>query len=84
MEKTVNKTAIVTGAARRLGRAIAEDLARNGFKVAIHANNSLEEAEALAASLRTEGHEAVAIGADLRDIGEPAVLSNAPQRYLAP
>ncbi|WP_084367611.1 SDR family oxidoreductase [Rhizobium sp. RU36D] len=84
MEKTVVKTALVTGAARRLGRAIAEDLARNGFKVAIHANKSVDQAEALAASLRAEGHEAVAIGADLRDAGATATLVERTKAALGP
>ena len=54
------KTALVTGAAKRLGRAIAEDLAAHGFAVAIHANTSLAEAEALAAAIRAKGGRAVA------------------------
>ena len=48
-------TALVTGAAKRIGRAIAEDLAANGFAVVIHANRSFEAAEALAAELKDGG-----------------------------
>lgn len=46
------KTALVTGSSKRLGGAIAQDLAAHGFALAIHANRSLEEAEALAASIQ--------------------------------
>ncbi|MFD1746134.1 SDR family oxidoreductase [Rhizobium helianthi] len=61
------RTVLVTGGARRMGRAICEDLARHGYSVAIHANGSLAEAEALAESLRRDGHRAVALQADLLD-----------------
>jgi pteridine reductase len=49
--RQVEKTALVTGAARRIGRAIVEDLHKAGFKVAIHCHNSLAEAESLASHL---------------------------------
>ena len=42
------QTALITGAARRIGRAIALDLAAHGWRVAIHYRNSRDEAEALA------------------------------------
>ena len=61
----VKGTALITGAAKRIGRAIAEDLAANGYAVAIHANSSFAEAEALAGSLRDSGADAFAIQADL-------------------
>lgn len=63
----VLKTALVTGGAKRIGRAIVEDLARNGFAVAIHANGSLDEARALSASLAAEGATTVVVQADLAD-----------------
>ena len=44
------KTALVTGGARRIGKAIVEDLAAHGFAVAIHCNRSREDADALAAT----------------------------------
>ncbi|MCF3641526.1 SDR family oxidoreductase [Rhizobium sp. TRM95111] len=61
------KTALVTGAARRIGRAIAEDLAASGFAVAIHANTSLAEAESLSAALNARGARTVALACDLSD-----------------
>ncbi|MQX47188.1 SDR family oxidoreductase [Sinorhizobium medicae] len=68
MKRTL-KAALVTGGARRIGRAIVEDLATHGFAVAIHANGSFAEAEALAASLRGSGARAIALRADLTEIG---------------
>lgn len=68
MDRTRLKTALVTGAARRIGRAIVEDLAREGFAVAVHAHESIAEAETLAASLRDRGGHAVAVEAELSDV----------------
>ena len=67
------KTALITGASRRIGRAIALDLARSGFAVAVHYRNSKPEAEALADEIRQLGVKAVAINADLSkfdDLGQ--------------
>ena len=50
-----NGTVLVTGAGRRIGKAIATDLAAHGYHVAIHANHSGAEAEAVAASIRDAG-----------------------------
>lgn len=47
----MNKVALVTGAGRRIGADIARRLAREGYRVALVANGSLEAAEALAAEL---------------------------------
>lgn len=72
------KVALVTGGARRIGRAIVEDLAANGWAVAIHANRSREEADRLAASIHTGGGRATVVVADLEDIeGLPSVLADA-------
>lgn len=65
--KTPLKTALVTGGARRVGKAIVEDLAAHGFAVAIHANTSLDDAEAVASTVRKNGGRAVAVHADLLD-----------------
>ncbi|MFB2551156.1 SDR family oxidoreductase [Ensifer soli] len=78
------KTALVTGGARRIGRAIVEDLAAHGFAVAIHAHRSLDEAEALAATLRRSGATAVALAADLADPDACARLLPAAAAALGP
>lgn len=59
--------AIVTGAARRIGRAIAEDLAAHGWAVAIHYNRSRNDAEALAGAIESAGGRAALVQAELRD-----------------
>jgi NAD(P)-dependent dehydrogenase (short-subunit alcohol dehydrogenase family) len=58
---------LVTGAARRLGRAIALDLAAHGFDIALHYRGSQREAEATAAEARTLGARADCFAADLAD-----------------
>jgi len=58
---------LVTGAARRLGRAIALDLAAHGWDVALHHHRSQADAEATAAALRTSGARAETFAADLAD-----------------
>lgn len=59
--------ALVTGAARRLGREIALDLARHGFDLAVHCRQSRNEAETTAAELRALGARAHVFAADLSD-----------------
>jgi NAD(P)-dependent dehydrogenase (short-subunit alcohol dehydrogenase family) len=57
--------ALITGAARRIGRAIALDLAARGFDVAIHYRNSCNAAESTASAIATLGARAVALPGDL-------------------
>lgn len=64
------KTALVTGGAKRIGRAIVEDLAAHGFAVAIHTRHSSAEAETLAAELRQKGAKATVLCCNLFDIEE--------------
>jgi NAD(P)-dependent dehydrogenase (short-subunit alcohol dehydrogenase family) len=59
------KRALVTGAARRLGRAMALALAGRGYDVAVHYDRSEAEAEATVAEIRAMGRRAVALQADL-------------------
>ena len=62
--------ALVTGGARRIGRAIVEDLAKNGWAVAIHYRSSAEDAEKLAAEIVAAGGKAAALKCDLGDLDE--------------
>jgi NAD(P)-dependent dehydrogenase (short-subunit alcohol dehydrogenase family) len=59
--------ALVTGAARRLGRAMALALAEDGHDVAVHYSTSAAEAEDTAAAIRALGRRAVTLQADLLD-----------------
>lgn len=57
--------ALVTGAGKRLGRAMALKLAADGYDVAVHYNSSADEAEAVATIIRRMGRQAVVLQADL-------------------
>lgn len=61
------KTALITGAAKRVGRAIALELAAAGCDVAIHYNTSVGEAHSLQDEISSLGRRASVIQADLRD-----------------
>jgi 3-oxoacyl-[acyl-carrier protein] reductase len=59
------RVALVTGASRGIGRAIAETLASGGHRVVVNFLQAEDEAGAVAATIRRAGGEAVAIGADV-------------------
>ncbi len=61
------KVALVTGAAKRVGRAIALDLAKRGAHLVIHYNTSRREGEATAAAVRRLRRRALTVQADLTD-----------------
>jgi 3-oxoacyl-[acyl-carrier protein] reductase len=60
-----NKTALVTGASRGIGRATAAALARAGAHVLVHYGRSAQEAESLVSEIQAKGGHANAISADL-------------------
>jgi 3-oxoacyl-[acyl-carrier protein] reductase len=70
-----NKTALVTGASRGIGRATAAALARAGAHVLVHYGRSMREAESLVAEIRTNGGRANAISADLGTPNGAALLA---------
>lgn len=80
----IPRAALVTGAARRLGRAMALALADAGFAVAVHSNASREAAEATCAEIRRLGREAVLLHADLGREAEVEGLLPAAQAALGP
>lgn len=71
---SVPKTALVTGGAKRIGRAIALDLAAHGWAVAVHYGRSRQEADAVVAEIRKAGGAAAAVKADLSVEAETAAL----------
>lgn len=77
-------TALVTGGARRIGRAIVEDLSRNGFAVAIHCRSSVDVAEALATEINQQGGRAVVVVADLADLDAARALPAMAAEALGP
>lgn len=61
------RAALVTGAGRRVGAAIARALGAQGMRVGVHFHESPDGAEATCVAIREAGGEAVALRADLRD-----------------
>jgi pteridine reductase len=64
-----NKIALVTGGARRIGKAIAMALARSGARVIITYHTSVEEAAITVAAIERSGGQASAVPCDQRDLG---------------
>lgn len=73
--KLLDKAALITGG-KRIGAAIAMDLAQRGMNVALSYNRSKEEAEEVEAAVRAAGRQAVAIRADLSHGAECERLVN--------
>ncbi|MEO8651460.1 MAG: SDR family oxidoreductase [Hyphomicrobiaceae bacterium] len=67
-------TALITGAGRRIGKAIALDLARHGWQVGVHYASSRAEAEGVVGEIRAIGARAIALSADLADATAAAAL----------
>ena len=65
--RNIARLALITGSARRIGATIALALARAGYAVVLHANNSREDAERLAAAIKGAGGRASVVLADLAD-----------------
>jgi NAD(P)-dependent dehydrogenase (short-subunit alcohol dehydrogenase family) len=78
------RAALVTGAAKRIGRAIAEALADDGWAVAVHHHDSAEEAAALVAAIAARGGRAVALKADLAKEAETVALVGRAADALGP
>lgn len=64
------KVAIVTGGTRGIGRAIAEDLAKNGADVAINYRSSADEAVKFVQQLETMGRKGLAVQADVASFAD--------------
>lgn len=84
MTETAKQTVLVTGGAKRLGRAIVLDLARHGFNVAIHYNTSEREARATAADAEAQGVKTAIVRADLSSEKEVQSVVAAATAALGP
>jgi pteridine reductase len=76
------RVALVTGGAARVGAVIVREFAARGYRVAIHANRSLDRATELVAELTAAGHEAAAFGAELRDEGATRSMIDRARRHF--
>ncbi len=79
--------ALITGAARRIGAAIARALSRAGYSVVLHANHSRADAEALAREIERDGGRAAVVIGDLADVDAllgivPAAAARSPLTLL--
>lgn len=68
------QTVLITGAGRRVGKAMALGLARHGHAVAVHYNSSQDAADNVVREIRASGGRAAAVAADLRDEAATADL----------
>src|SRR6185503_5097202 len=76
--------ALVTGAGRRIGRAIAIALAEDGYDIAVHYGASQADAAAVVAAVEAKGRRAVALAADLTRETETQTLIGAAAKALGP
>lgn len=84
MTNTANRNALVTGAGKRLGRAIALALAGRGWNIAVHYGRSESEARETVAQIQAMGRHAVALDCDLADAAAPARLLARAEDALGP
>lgn len=78
------KNVLVTGAAKRLGRAIALDLAAAGWNVAIHYNGSKADAQSAADAVRASGVKAVILQSDLSQEAQTETLVDRAVQEIGP
>jgi NAD(P)-dependent dehydrogenase (short-subunit alcohol dehydrogenase family) len=80
----MNKTVLITGAARRIGRQLALDLASDGWNVAVHCNTSRDEGEQVVAEIIKMGRKAYVVQGNLADAIVPDHLIKEATKHLGP
>ncbi len=70
------KAVLITGSAKRIGKAIAVHLAENGFDIALHYNTSKADAEALEKEIKSKGQNCILFQCNLSDIKDISILIN--------
>ena len=76
------RTALVTGAAGRVGQAVALAMAGRGMDIVVHYNRSASEARATAESVERLGQRAVTVRADLAEREEVDALADQAVQFL--
>lgn len=76
--------ALITGGARRIGRALAGAAAEAGYDVAIHVRETDDDAEAAAGEVRAHGRRAAILACDLRQEGRLVALVGEAEAELGP
>jgi NAD(P)-dependent dehydrogenase (short-subunit alcohol dehydrogenase family) len=77
-------TALITGAARRIGKHMALDLASKGWAVGVHYNTSEEQADEVVSKIKAGGGRAVAVQGDLSNIDAPSQIMARTADALGP
>ena len=80
----MNRVALVTGASRGIGRAIAAELAEAGHAVCINYLTHRQEAETLAEKIRNHGGNAIAVQADVADRAAVEAMVRTAEAELGP
>jgi NAD(P)-dependent dehydrogenase (short-subunit alcohol dehydrogenase family) len=79
-----HKAVLITGAGRRIGRALAEDLGAAGWAVAVHYHHSSADADEAVAAITSKGGRAAAVQADLGDHASVTGLVTAAIKAVGP
>lgn len=80
----MKQVALVTGSSRGIGRAIAAQLAREGYAVCVNYLEQREAAEKLVEQLRAEGGQAIAVQADVADRAAVEVMVRITEETFGP
>jgi 3-oxoacyl-[acyl-carrier protein] reductase len=83
MASLANKVALVTGASRGIGRAVALSLAHEGAAVAVNYRERAADAGEVVASIRNAGGRAMAVAADVSDSAAVSAMMAVVERELA-